>query len=684
MSNIKLETFRGIRPKLAPKLLADNEAQVAQNCRLERGRLEPLNGLTSITNVANSDSIYLWNRNVDAWLSWATDVDVVENPVADDDKYRIIYTGDGTPKIKGWVNGAEVTHELSIPIPSAVPTVTPTDRTGFGYNDIAASFLQYVFTYTIKYHLIDSQGNVTAMEKTITPNPLWGSATFPTRDEETGAWNIKSVFTGFTPEAFYGSGIAVIDGFWILPGSYFLWNYQGKVYKDSDTITVSDANGQYCTAQVLMSTTVPVPEIEGSQRNVVILPSFECSVALSPTFTQGPTSTEDPVYVVTNVQQWGDGLPEEEGPPTDPSPVVEWLPGQKVVISGLGVGGDANTIKQRIYRSVAGTTVDTYYFVGEVDYGTTSFTDTQTDALVVANGEMPLFENPPDDLQGIVMMSDFAAAFHNKEICFSGVNLVHTWPSEYRLVVEYNIVGLAAEGSNLVVMTEGETYICYGDSPDNMSLSKISGTYPCLAKKSICVAGNNVLYASPDGYMAVSGGTATLLTKDHYQKDQWDALTPSNMVAGFFDGTVLVSYATGSLIFDLRQGLEITTSDLVITSMFYEIKTDTLYVILNSVPTIYSWNTDTANPLMATWRTKAWRGMKQVSWTSARVVQSGYTNTQILFYAENVLVNTQTVTSIDGFRVAMMQPQRAWSFAVKTYNPVDWLCVATSMLELQK
>lgn len=41
MASIRVSNFKGLRPKVGPKLLANNEAQVAQNTRLRDGRLRP-------------------------------------------------------------------------------------------------------------------------------------------------------------------------------------------------------------------------------------------------------------------------------------------------------------------------------------------------------------------------------------------------------------------------------------------------------------------------------------------------------------------------------------------------------------------------------------------------------------------------------------------------------------------
>ncbi|WP_210421851.1 hypothetical protein, partial [Sinorhizobium meliloti] len=68
MTRLVLEQFAGIAPKVSPKKLGEALATVAENCRLDRGRVEGWKGLVPLGESvpAGSRSIFLYNNN---WLA---------------------------------------------------------------------------------------------------------------------------------------------------------------------------------------------------------------------------------------------------------------------------------------------------------------------------------------------------------------------------------------------------------------------------------------------------------------------------------------------------------------------------------------------------------------------------------------------------------------------------------------
>jgi hypothetical protein len=84
-------SFRGEAPRLTPRALPSNAAQVAINARLQSGDLESWRGMLETASLANdARTIYLLD---DAWLSWESDVDVARGPIAGDTTYRVYLTG---------------------------------------------------------------------------------------------------------------------------------------------------------------------------------------------------------------------------------------------------------------------------------------------------------------------------------------------------------------------------------------------------------------------------------------------------------------------------------------------------------------------------------------------------------------------------------------------------------------
>lgn len=96
MAGFKLEGFRGLRPRVNPRLLGQGEATVAQNVRLGSGALDVWRGPTAVTNsiLTNPKTIYYYeNDGAPLWLQWATDVDVARSPVEEDALDRLYFTG---------------------------------------------------------------------------------------------------------------------------------------------------------------------------------------------------------------------------------------------------------------------------------------------------------------------------------------------------------------------------------------------------------------------------------------------------------------------------------------------------------------------------------------------------------------------------------------------------------------
>ena len=110
MAYFKVEQFNGIAPVIAPRLLGDSIAQVAENVTLNSGRLTPLRttsqvttGFSSGVNVLSNDSrTSIWRytpESTDYWLQWNENVDAVDGPLPKDSFDRIYFTGQDFPRV---------------------------------------------------------------------------------------------------------------------------------------------------------------------------------------------------------------------------------------------------------------------------------------------------------------------------------------------------------------------------------------------------------------------------------------------------------------------------------------------------------------------------------------------------------------------------------------------------------
>jgi hypothetical protein len=131
MAKITIDSFRGEAPRLTPRALPPNAAQVAINARLQSGDLESWRGMLETASLANdARTIYLLN---DAWLSWESDVDVARGPIAGDTTYRVYLTGPDEYDQPRFTNYAlattgsapypVTTRPLGVPGPVSEPTL---------------------------------------------------------------------------------------------------------------------------------------------------------------------------------------------------------------------------------------------------------------------------------------------------------------------------------------------------------------------------------------------------------------------------------------------------------------------------------------------------------------------------------------------------------------------------------
>ncbi|HEJ7283138.1 TPA: hypothetical protein SMF87_004590 [Serratia marcescens] len=112
---IRIAGFSGEIPRLIPRLLNDNYAQVAQNTKLENGALTPIRRGRFVHQMPfDCKTIY---KNGDEWLGWEKFVRVVPAPIAEN---RLYVTGDGKPKIIA--NG--VTYDLAVQFPANKLTIS--------------------------------------------------------------------------------------------------------------------------------------------------------------------------------------------------------------------------------------------------------------------------------------------------------------------------------------------------------------------------------------------------------------------------------------------------------------------------------------------------------------------------------------------------------------------------------
>lgn len=141
-----LEAFGGIAPKINPRRLKENMAQVARNCLLEGSVLSPLPGMaaTSDTVSPNAVSLYRYNNN---WLAFTNDRNFARAPISNDVLQRLIISPSASePASWPVVRSGGVSYRLGIPAPTTNAIATP-DTPPPNPNDIDAETVSYVYTF---------------------------------------------------------------------------------------------------------------------------------------------------------------------------------------------------------------------------------------------------------------------------------------------------------------------------------------------------------------------------------------------------------------------------------------------------------------------------------------------------------------------------------------------------------
>jgi hypothetical protein len=238
---------------------------------------------------------------------------------------------------------------------------------------------------------------------------------------------------------------------------------------------------------------------------------------------EGVGVLETRAYVYTWVSAYG-----EEGPPSPPTLATGWSGDPwfiKVTAPTTANTTDRNISKVRIYRTVTGVSgATTYFFVTEIDIGTTSFEDTVSDNVVAANAilESTFWTAPPEDLAGIISMPNgMVAGFRDNEVWFSEPYRPHAWPGSYAIAVDTPVVGMGVVGQTLIVLTNTAPYAVTGINPSVMSVSRLKQVEPCLSRGSIVSTTMGVAYTSPNGLALATPGDVQILTRPTISKDKW-------------------------------------------------------------------------------------------------------------------------------------------------------------------
>ena len=157
MAYFKRTRFSGIAPGVAPRLLAEQFGQEAENLDFESGEFAPIPIEGSTAHVLSNSqrlSIYYYDNSTSPmWVEWNEDgIKAVEGPIPGDADDRLYWTGENYPRmgtytgLSNWSNRAD--YRLGIPAPQAAPTIT---ITGTLDTTVTAEETAWVYTFVSEF-----------------------------------------------------------------------------------------------------------------------------------------------------------------------------------------------------------------------------------------------------------------------------------------------------------------------------------------------------------------------------------------------------------------------------------------------------------------------------------------------------------------------------------------------------
>jgi len=638
MASIRLTEFAGMAPRVSAKLLPGSAAVLSRNCRHQAGNVTPLAGPATAATLPDAarKSVYPYRG---AWLSWTTPMSVVKSPVYDDQYQRLYYTGDGSPKVRGY-DTTEQEWPLGVPKPATAPVSAVR-------NKAATAWTREWFLY-------------------------W-------EEPSTGATQAEKVSLVEGADVIMGSGGKT----WTVPaasvpayggtdsGAFLVVGFRAFDEAGSELGVLYPANSAYAASVPLV--------VDGVQVGADLAEDTgtgDWTLTLSYDLDLATAYTTSRAYCYTYVTAWG-----EEGPPSDPSAVVGVDPSKDVMVTGLPAATPAgyNVTLARLYRTVTANGETAYQFVADVAVGTTWYVDELSDADTGETLETTDYTAPSATLANLVAMAGgFLAGSDGQTVWFSETWQPHAWP--YSVTLPYEVVALAAVGNSLVALTEAYPYWITGSDPSAMTATRIPVEQACASARSVAAYGGGIVYASPDGLVLVDGGSARLLTETLYRREQWQALGPTTMRSAVHDGVYLAFTDSAGLLLDLSGGrADALATTETAAGLYSDVETDTLYLIQGA--DLVSWGA--GSTLTATWRSREYESPRPVGWAWARVQADSYPVTLNL-YAEGALVATVTLASEAPRRLPATRREKTWQVEVEATAVVDEVAIAQTLSELMR
>ena len=421
-------------------------------------------------------------------------------------------------------------------------------------------------------------------------------------------------------------------------------------------------------------------------------------------------------YIVTYVNDWG-----EESAPSPPTELLNVDQYSSVTVGIAPFPAGRNLVGWRIYRSNSGSADTAFQAVADADPAKAVLSDGGFDYFRMALpayldgkkgaelGEVcptltwleppyrmqsgsalqpiPAKGNDPY-LRGLVgMPNGVMAGFIDNFVAFCDPYHPYAWPVEYQIPLKYPIVGLGVFGQSLFVGTAANPSIISGSDSASMSEQVLDDAQACLSARSIVSMEGGVLYASPDGICFASGNGVQVITSALFAREDWQALTPSSIMAAAHEGIYYFWFSgtyggmTGGCLALDTVAKKLARVDISASSVFTDSLTDAVF---------YVSGTQIKRAFSTGRRTGKWKSGKVIlpaqaplAWLQVDGDQSPASPATVRWYGDDQLRYTATVTGIAPVRL----PPGRWlehEIEIESTARITRVTLAGNTLELQQ
>lgn len=387
-------------------------------------------------------------------------------------------------------------------------------------------------------------------------------------------------------------------------------------------------------------------------------------------------------YVITYANEFG-----EIGAPSDPTETIVKSADAAVEL-GLPITAPAGygVTEVWIWRRATGSTGGAFLLVDTVPLGTATYRDSKADSLL---GEELYSDEtwvlPPADMHSILMLANGIAAGASKnQLLLSPQGRPHVYP--YQLPTDYRIVALGSIDTDLIVLTQSHPYIAAGAAPEQYTMAKIEYQQGCVSPDSVVsMPGLGVVYASPDGLVAIGRGAPQILTEGIWTQDQWTAMNPASLRGAvhnnLYFGFWKVDEATkGAWILDPRRlDRGITRLEIWAEFAYHDPYSDALYLVIGG--DLVKWEGG-AGALQYRYRERLNLLREPTSQAAARIRAVNYADITFRLFYDDVLVLQRAVTAEFEFNLPDRRAESHWYREIEGSSEIREWQIASDMESL--